>query len=99
MATVTEHQTYWERAKEAGFDLGWLNQLKEIVVNDEVVEVSDNLTGRVAGSIPRPGVAKFGSSPFRTKAEVVGYNLRKLSYASVDRQWSSATVIPWESLD
>ena len=40
MATVTEHQTYWERAKEAGFDLSWLNQLKENVVGEEVDEVS-----------------------------------------------------------
>ena len=40
MATVTEHQTYWERAKETGFDLSWLNQLKENVVGEEVDEVS-----------------------------------------------------------
>ncbi|GIT43172.1 MAG: hypothetical protein Ct9H300mP11_11080 [Chloroflexota bacterium] len=28
MASVKEHQTYWEQAKEAGFDLSWLNQIK-----------------------------------------------------------------------
>ena len=47
MATVTEHQTYFEKAKDSGFDLGWLNQLKENVVGQEVAEVSENLTGRV----------------------------------------------------
>ena len=72
MATVTQHQTYWERAKEAGFDLSWLNQLEENVVGGEVAEVSENLTGRVAGSIPRPGVAHFGAYPFRIQERGVG---------------------------
>ena len=99
MATVTQHQTYWERAKEAGFDLSWLNQLEENVVGTEVEDVSDNLTGRVAGSIPRPGVAQYGAYPFRTKKEVWGYNLRKLYEEFVSRQWSSATDIPWDTLE
>ena len=99
MATVAQHQTYWERAKEAGFDLSWLNQLEENVVGAEVEDVSDNLTGRVAGSIPRPGVAKYGAYPFRTKKEVWGYNLRKLYEEFVSRQWSSATDIPWDTLE
>ncbi|MCL0053891.1 ferritin-like domain-containing protein, partial [Dehalococcoidia bacterium] len=99
MATVAQHQTYWERAKEAGFDLSWLNQLEENVVGAEVEDVSDNLTGRVAGSIPRPGVAQYGAYPFRTKKEVWGYNLRKLYEEFVSRQWSSATDIPWDTLE
>ena len=36
MATVTQHQTYWERAKEAGFDLSWLNQLEENVLAERL---------------------------------------------------------------
>jgi hypothetical protein len=99
MATATQHQTYWERAKENGFDLSWLDQLKENVVGEDVAENSENLTGRVAGSIPRPGVAKFGAYPFRTKAEVWGYNLKKLYEEFVSRQWSSATDIPWDTLE
>ena len=99
MATTAQHQTYWERAKESGFDLSWLNKLEENVVGAEVDDVSDNLTGRVAGSIPRPGVAKFGAYPFRTKKEVWGYNLRKLYEEFVSRQWSSATDIPWDTLE
>ena len=99
MATTAQHQTYWERAKESGFDLSWLNKLEENVVGAEVDDVSDNLTGRVAGSIPRPGVAKFGAYPFRTKKEVWGYNLSKLYEEFVSRQWSSATDIPWDTLE
>ena len=98
MASVKEHQTYWEQAKEAGFDLSWLNQIKENVVDEGVGEISENLTGRVSGSISRPGVAKFGAYPFRTKKEVWGYNLRKLYEEFVSRQWSSATDIPWDTL-
>ena len=99
MATATQHQTYWERAKANGFDLSWLDQLKENVVGEDVAENSENLTGRVAGSIPRPGVAKFEAYPFRTKAEVWGYNLKKLYEEFVSRQWSSATDIPWDTLE
>ncbi|HIL31703.1 MAG TPA: hypothetical protein EYG27_09260 [Dehalococcoidia bacterium] len=99
MATTAQHQTYWERAKESGFDLSWLSKLEENVVGAEVEDVSDNLTGRVAGSIPRPGVAKFGAYPFRTKKEVWGYNLTKLYEEFVSRQWSSATDIPWDTLE
>ena len=99
MATATQQQTYWDRAKDAGFDLGWLNQLQENIVTDEAAETSENLTGRVSGSIPRPEVPKFGAYPFRTKKEVWGYNLRKLHEEFVTRQWSSATDIPWETLE
>ena len=45
MATATQQQTYWERAKDAGFDLGWLNQLQENIVTDEAAETSENLRG------------------------------------------------------
>ena len=99
MATTTQQQNYWEKAKDSGFDLGWLNQLRENIVIEEEAETSENLTGRVSGSIPRPAAPKFGAYPFRTKKEVWGYNLRKLHEEFVTRQWSSATDIPWETLE
>jgi len=99
MATVTNQSSYWEKAQQEGFDLSWLKQLEKNVIGDSVADVSDNLTGRVEGSIPRPGVPKFGAYQFRTKKEVWAHNLRKLYEESVSRQWSSATDIPWETLE
>lgn len=63
-----------------------------------ISEYSENLTGRIRGSIPRFGVPQIGAYPFRTKGEIWGYNLVKLYEEAVARQWSSATDIPWETL-
>ena len=60
MATVTDEATYWEKAQQAGFDLSWLNQLKDNVIGDEVDEFSENNTGRVEGSMSRGNVPSSG---------------------------------------
>ena len=93
MATVKSDTTYWQEAQQQGFDLSWLEQLKKNVVGDTKAEVSENLTGRVEGSIPRPGIPQIAAYPFRTKKEVWAYNLTKLYDETVTRQWSSATDI------
>jgi len=98
MVTVKSDTAYWEAAQAQGFDLSWLEQLKNNVLGDTKAEVSDNLTGRVEGSIPRTGIPQIGAYPFRTKKEVWAYNLTKLYDETVTRQWSSATDIPWETL-
>lgn len=96
-------------AHEAGASLAWLKQLKARMVQtsdtqaqeqtDSLPERSENLTGRVYGAIPRPGLPQIGAYAFRTKQEVWGYNLRKLYEEAVTRQWSSATDIPWHTLE
>ena len=98
MATVDSRTAYWEQAREQGFDLSWLSQLEEQVNGQGVEEYSANDTGRVQGSIPRNDVAKFGAYTFRTKSEVWAYNLTKLYEEFITRQWSSATDIPWETI-
>ena len=98
MATVEQRASYWEQAREQGFDLSWLTQLEENVASESVEEVSANDTGRVQGSIPRNNVARFGAYTFRTKSEVWAHNLTKLYHEFVTRQWSSATDIPWETI-
>ena len=77
MATVQNRASYWEQAKEQGFDLSWLSKLQENVARDDVDEISVNNTGRVEGSIPRNNVAQFGAYTFRTKSEVWAHNLTK----------------------
>ena len=98
MATVQNRTSYWEQAKEQGFDLSWLSQLEESVTSREVDELSANYTGRVEGSIPRNDVARFGAYTFNTKSEVWAHNLTKLYQEFITRQWSSATDIPWETI-
>ncbi|MGQ4808103.1 hypothetical protein NKDENANG_01470 [Candidatus Entotheonellaceae bacterium PAL068K] len=95
-------------ARQAGFSLNWLEQLEDRLAgasaaparqgHEEQPERSENLTGRVHGAIPRPGLPQIGAYAFRTKHEVWGYNLRKLYEEAVSRQWSSATDIPWHTL-
>lgn len=93
-------------AREAGFSLQWLEQLRARLATDQlsaaagdgVSELSTNLTGRVPGAIARPGLPQVGAYTFRTKKEVWGHNLTKLYEEAVTRQWSSATDIPWETL-
>ncbi len=95
-------------AREAGYSLSWLDQMESRLsraasTGDEAVpadppELSENLTGRVYGSIPRPTIPQIGAYVFRTKKEVWGFNLRKLYEEAVSRQWSSATDVPWHTL-
>ena len=102
-----------EEAVQNGFDLSWLQQLKqqipgaaEELANDptlaehtpELLDESPNQTQRTRGAIPRSGVPQYSAYTFRDKKEVWGYNLTKLYQEAVSRQWSSATDIPWETL-
>ena len=47
MATVTNRADYWEKARESGFDLSWLDQLKQNTMGETTSEFSENNTGRV----------------------------------------------------
>lgn len=94
---------------EVEVSLAWLKQLqarKAQVLDEQTREQADglpehsaNLTGRVYGALPRPGLPQIGAYTFRDKQEVWGYNLQKLYEEAVTRQWSSATDIPWHTLE
>jgi hypothetical protein len=91
-------------ARNDGYSLSWLEQLSERQDHSDIdveslPELSENLTGRLYGSIPRPGLPQVGAYAFRTKQEVWGYNLRKLFEEAISRQWSSATDVPWHTLE
>jgi len=98
MATIKDRTTYWDKAQQAGFDLSWLNRLQENPVSDDVDEISENNTGRVEGSVSRGNVPQFGTYLFRQKKDVWAHNLTKLYQEFVTRQWSSATDIPWDTI-
>lgn len=91
-------------ARNAGYHLDWLDQLQARLpamdgnALDTPPDQSPNLTGRLYGAIPREGIPQMGAYIFRTKQEVWGYNLQKLYQEAVSRQWSSATDVPWHTL-
>jgi hypothetical protein len=65
----------------------------------QVPDWSENLTGRPRGSIPRPTAPKVGNYSVRTKRDIWLKNAAQLYEEAVQRQWSSAVDIPWETLE
>ena len=62
-------------------------------------EQTDNLTGRPRGALARPDAPRVGNYTIRTKADIWLRNAAELYEEAVQRQWSSATDIPWDSLE
>jgi hypothetical protein len=62
-------------------------------------DISDNMTGRPRGAVQRPNAPRVGNYPVRTKADVWLRNGAQLYEEAVQRQWSSATDVPWDTLE
>jgi hypothetical protein len=60
-------------------------------------DTSGELTGRMRGSAARPGVPRVGYR-LPQKSDIWSENAAMLYEEAVQRQWSSATDIPWEEL-
>lgn len=60
---------------------------------------STNLTGRPRGAAVRPEVMRLGNYTVRTKSEIWLDNASFLYEEALQRQWSSATDIPWDSIE
>ncbi len=69
----------------------------EIGPYGEVPEHTDNRTLRPRGAVARPETPRIGT-PYGTRADVYADNARLLYEEAVQRQWSSATDIPWETI-
>ncbi|HIE85178.1 MAG TPA: ferritin-like domain-containing protein [Dehalococcoidia bacterium] len=65
----------------------------------EVPAWTNNVTGRTRGALTRPSAARIGKYGIRTKADVWLKNGAQLYEEAVQRQWSSATDIPWHELE
>ncbi len=61
-------------------------------------EPSHNMTMLQRGAVPRPGVPRVGYH-LEKKSDVWSQNATLLYEEAVQRQWSSATDIPWEELE
>jgi hypothetical protein len=78
---------------------GLLLQNADMGAAAAVPEFSDNMTGRPRGAVERPNAPRVGNYPIRTKADVWLRNGAQLYEEAVQRQWSSATDIPWDQLE
>lgn len=64
----------------------------------ETPEVSDNMTGRPRGATPRADSYRIGGYTVRSKSEIWLDNASFLYEEALQRQWSSATDVPWETI-
>ena len=64
----------------------------------QVPEESNNLTGRPRGSKPRANSMRLGGYTVRSKSDIWLENASFLYEEALQRQWSSATDVPWESI-
>jgi hypothetical protein len=88
----------WDtRAKESKNGL----TLADIQVGEygRVPDESDNQTGRPRGSAARSGSYRIGNYAVRTKSEIWLDNASFLYEEALQRQWSSATDVPWHTIE
>jgi len=65
----------------------------------ELPEASDNMTGRPRGSTQRKEAYRVGAYSVNKRSEIWAENVEFLYEEALQRQWSSATDIPWHTLE
>ncbi len=78
---------------------GLLLQDIEVGREDDIPEHSENYTGRPRGAQEREGAPRIGDYKIRDKGDVWLRNAADLYEEAIQRQWSSATDIPWNTLE
>ncbi|MBM4410716.1 MAG: hypothetical protein FJ037_05235 [Chloroflexi bacterium] len=65
----------------------------------EIPDWSNNMSGRPRGSLTRANAARVGNYSIRTKGDIWLKNASQLYEEAVQRQWSSAVDVPWETME
>jgi hypothetical protein len=65
----------------------------------DVPDHSDNMTGRPRGATARPQSYRIGNYSIRSKSEIWLENASFLYEEALQRQWSSATDVPWHTIE
>ncbi len=63
-----------------------------------IPERTDNFSGRPRNVTPRPGAMRIGR-PYQNRADTWADSIMMLYEEALARQWSSATDIPWETIE
>jgi hypothetical protein len=93
---LNDGHTYGIRAKPGKRGLT-LDEI-EIGPYGEVPESTDNRSIKPRGAFARPDAPRLAST-YSNRSDVYADNARLLYEEGVQRQWSSATDIPWETLE
>ncbi|MFL2647251.1 MAG: ferritin-like domain-containing protein [Dehalococcoidia bacterium] len=78
---------------------GFLLQDADLGPFSQVPDSSNNATGKPRGAIQRDSAPRVGNYPIRTKSDIWLRNGAQLYEEAIQRQWSSSTDIPWDSLE
>ena len=65
----------------------------------DIPDESDNMTGRPRGAGARKDSYRIGGYAIRSKHEIWLENASFLYEEALQRQWSSATDVPWETIE
>ena len=93
-----EHTGPWDtRAEPSKYGL----TLADIQVGEygEAPDESANQTGRPRGAAARPSTYRLGAYAVRSKSEIWLDNASFLYEEALQRQWSSATDVPWHTIE
>ncbi len=66
---------------------------------EQVPDWTNNVTGRPRGAIERAAAPRVGNYSVRTKSDIWLKNGAQLYEEAVQRQWSSSTDVPWQTIE
>ena len=92
-----QHMGEWGSHAQPGRRGLTMNEI-QIGSYGEVPEQSRNMTGRPRGAGERPEAYRVGGYGVRSKSEIWLTNATFLYEEAMQRQWSSATDVPWHTI-
>jgi hypothetical protein len=95
---LQKRETWGEQLHSDPDQGGLLLQDVDTGIFGNAPDYSDNFTGRPRGALVRDGAPRVGDYRIRTKGDVWLRNAADLYEEAIQRQWSSATDIPWDTL-
>ncbi|MEJ2131595.1 MAG: hypothetical protein P8Y95_08265 [Gammaproteobacteria bacterium] len=98
LSWMKQHGEWNTRAQPKNPDDGITMADIQIGAYGEVPDESHNLSGRPRGAAERENAFRIGGYQLRTKHDIWLQNAAWLYEEALQRQWSSATDIPWETI-
>ncbi len=93
-----QHMGEWGMKAEPGKRGLTLTEI-QIGSYGDIPEISKNMSGRPRGAGERPDAYRVGAYGVRAKSEIWLQNATFLYEEALQRQWSSATDVPWHTIE